>query len=129
MIEILKDYPDAILAIEGKGTITSDDYKNVLIPEANARIERHGAIRLLCHLGSQFDGLTPGAAWSDLTFGLSRWNQIGRMAVVTDVAWIKDAVRLFAPFFHHPVRTFANDELAQAQSWIKEDEEISKPHD
>lgn len=120
MLEILKDYPDNVLAVSGTGRVTADDYRDVLIPEANRRIGKHGAIRLFCYLGPKFEGLTAGAAWADLKLGVSRWHQIGRMAVVTDVAWIKDAVLLFAPIFHHPVRTFANDEFEAAHSWIIE---------
>ncbi|MEZ5855184.1 MAG: STAS/SEC14 domain-containing protein [Hyphomicrobiaceae bacterium] len=122
MIEILKDYPDDVLAVTGKGRVTAEDYREVLIPEANRRIEKYGTIRLFCHLGADFDGLTAGAAWSDLKLGISRWNQIGRMVVVTDVTWIRDAVYLFAPIFHHPVRTFANKDLEAARAWILERE-------
>jgi hypothetical protein len=31
-------------------------------------------------------------------------------------------MRMFAPFFHHPVRVFSNDDLAKAKSWIVEPE-------
>jgi nanoRNase/pAp phosphatase (c-di-AMP/oligoRNAs hydrolase) len=118
MIEILKGYPEDVLAVAGKGKVTAEDYRDILIPEANRRIATHGTICLFCHLGPDFDGLTAGAAGADLKLGISRWNQIGRMAVVTDVTWITDAVRLFAPIFHHPVRTFPNRELETARSWI-----------
>ncbi len=125
MIEILKSYPSNVLAVSGKGSITAQDYRDTLIPEARRRIDEHGTIRLLCHLGPEFDGLTAGAAWSDLKFGISRWNQIGRIAVVTDVAWVKDAILLFAPIFPHPVRTFANTDLEQAKRWIREKDDAS----
>jgi hypothetical protein len=118
MIEALKGYPDDVLAISGTGRITAQDYRDLLIPEARRRIEKHGVIRLFCYLGPQFEGLTAGAAWSDLKFGISRWNEIGRIAVVTDAKWIKVAFRLFAPIFHHAVRTFPGTELDRAAQWI-----------
>ena len=126
MIELLKeDYPDDVLAIEAVGKITAEDYRNILIPEANRRIEKHKTIRLLCILGTRFEGLTPGAAWSDLKFGVSRWNQFGRLAVVTDAVWIRDAILLFAPIYHHPVRVFPNSEVEVAKAWILETDEHS----
>lgn len=64
------------------------------------------------------EGLTAGAAWSDLKLGFSRWKQISRMAVITDAVWVRDNVRLFAPIFHHPVRTFAHADLKLAANWI-----------
>lgn len=121
MIEIASGFPERIFAVEGKGRISAEDYRDVLIPEANRRIEKFGSIRMLCHLGAGFDGLTPGAAWSDLKFGLSRWDEIERLAVVTNSAWITDAIRLFAPLYPHPMRAFADSELAEAKAWIMED--------
>jgi len=125
MIEIASGFPERILAISGEGKITAEDYRDVLIPEAGQRIKKFGSIRMLCHLGASFDGLTPGAAWSDLKFGLSRRNDIERIAVVTDVTWITDAVVLFAPFFPHPIRIFADSDLEDAKAWIMEDMPIS----
>jgi hypothetical protein len=71
MIEILPDYPDDILAISGVGRITANDYRDVLIPQAEGRIARHGSLHLLYYLGPQYEDLDPGAAWSDLAFGVS----------------------------------------------------------
>ncbi len=120
MIELLKGFSDDILAVEGVGKITAADYREVMIPEAKRRIDDNETIRLLCVLGSRFDGLTPGAAWADLKLGVSRWNAFGRMAVVTDSPWIKDALALFGPIYHHPVRTFPTAQIDAARKWIVE---------
>ena len=120
MIEILPGYPDDVLAISGAGHVTADDYRNVLIPEAEARIARHGSVRILYYLGPIYQGFDPTAAWSDLKFGLSHWSKFGRIALVTDVGWIRNAARLFAPFFHHAFRVFGAAELDEASAWIRE---------
>jgi SpoIIAA-like len=120
MFEILSDFPENVLAVRGTGRITAEDYRDTLTPEALRRIERHGSLRLFCQLGPEFEGVTAGALWADTKLGLRHWGDFGRMAVVTDVGWIADAVRLFAPFFHHPARVFANADLAQAERWIAE---------
>lgn len=119
MIEILKGFPDDVLAISGSGWITAADYRDVVVPEIDRRIEKHGRVRRLYNLGPEFEGVSPGGAWSDLTVGLSHWNQIGRIAVVTDADWIRHAVGFFAPIFHDPVRTFTNAELQAAKDWIQ----------
>lgn len=118
MIEILKGYPDDVLALSGTGHITAADYETVLVPEANARFARHGAVNVLYILGPGYESFSPGAAWSDAKFGFLHLSKFGRLAVVTDVGWIKDAVLMFAPLIRHPVRCFANAELAAARDWI-----------
>ncbi len=62
--------------------------------------------------------MAPGAIWADTKLGLRHWGDFGRMAVVTDTKWIVNAVRLFAPLFHHPVRVFPNEHLEDAKRWI-----------
>ncbi|HWA30720.1 MAG TPA: STAS/SEC14 domain-containing protein, partial [Rhizomicrobium sp.] len=61
-----------------------------------------------------------GAAWEDTKLGIAHWGDWGRLAVITDTGWITDAVRLFAPLFHHPVRAFPNAEVEAAKAWITE---------
>lgn len=125
MIEILKDFPDDVLAISGSGWITAEDYRDVVVPEIERHIEKHGKVHLLYHLGPEFEGISPGGAWSDMSVGLSHWNQFGRIAVVTDADWIRHAMNFFASIFHDPVRTFPNAELAAAKDWISARETVS----
>ncbi len=125
MIEMLPGYPDHVLAISGVGRVTANDYRDVLIPEAEARIARYGALRLLYCLGPNYEGIDPAAVWSDVAFGLSHWSKFGRIALVTDVAWIRDAAGLFAPFFHHALRVFDAADLDAASAWIRAPEEAT----
>jgi hypothetical protein len=39
-------------------------------------------------------------------------------AVVTDVAWLGDAVSLFRTLMPCPMRVFPNERLAEAKSWV-----------
>ncbi|MCB1503914.1 MAG: STAS/SEC14 domain-containing protein [Hyphomicrobiaceae bacterium] len=125
MIEILKDFPDDVLAISATGRLTAADYRDVLIPEANRHFKTGRPLRMLAHFGPTFTGMTAGAAWADTRFGIGHWKEFGRIAIVSDSTWIKDSVLLFAPFFHHAIRIFSNDELATAKEWILEKEETS----
>ena len=118
MFEVMEGFPEEVLAVRGTGRIGVDDYRDMLIPEVVRRIEQHRSLRLLLYLGPEFKGMTPGAMWADAKLGVSHWGDFGRMAVVTDVEWITNAVRLFAPLFHHPVRAFRNAQLEEAKRWI-----------
>lgn len=125
MIELMSGYPDNVLAFSGTGEVTADDYRNVLIPETEARMARHDRVDIIYYLGTEFKGMTTAAAWEDLRLGLSRWSAFGRIAIVTDTEWIKDAMRLFAPLYHHPVRVFAAKDLEAARKWILEPDKSS----
>ncbi len=36
-----------VIFVSAEGTITHDDYKDVLVPEVERQIQAHGAVRLL----------------------------------------------------------------------------------
>jgi hypothetical protein len=76
MIEILQGYPDEVLAISGAGRITGDDYRKVLVPEAEARIARHGSVRILYYLGPKYQSFSTSAVWSDVLLGLSKCSSL-----------------------------------------------------
>ena len=42
MISILPGYPDDVLAVSASGRVSARDYREVLVPQAMARLERGG---------------------------------------------------------------------------------------
>jgi hypothetical protein len=98
--------------------VTADDYRRILVPKAEARLKRHGRIRVLYVIGEGFEGFSPGAMMADAEFGFGHLRELGRTALVTNVTWIKNAARLFAPFFRVPLRVFSSAEFDAARDWL-----------
>ncbi len=119
MIEILQGYPDEVLAISGAGRITAEDYQNVFAPEVEARIACHGSVRILYYLGPKYHGFSSSAVWADVLLGLPNGSRFGRVALVTDVEWIRASAHLFMPFFHRALRIFGAADLNAASAWIR----------
>ena len=118
MITILEGYPDDVLAVAATGKVTADDYHKVLIPEAEARLRKHDKIRVIYRIGKGAEGFSAGAMLADATFGVGHLRNLGRTALVTDVAWIADAAKLFAPFFHVLFRVFPDAAFNEARDWV-----------
>jgi SpoIIAA-like len=119
MIEILPGFPGDVVAFSASGELTEDDYRKVLVPAVDEKLKGYRTVRLFFHLGPQFKGFTAGAMWQDAKLGISRWSHWGRIAIVTDVSWMTQAVRLFRPLFHD-LRIFHNAEYDAARVWICE---------
>lgn len=119
--EILGGMPADVLAIEARGKITRADYETVLIPEVTRRTRTQGKVKLLYLLGERFEGYTAGAAWDDAKLGILHLGDFARVAVVTDVDWIRMGVKMFAPMLSAPVHLFHTAELQSAKAWIAED--------
>lgn len=120
MLVILSEFPDNVLAVSASGEVTAKDYREVLVPAALARLKSHEHLNFYYCLGADFLGFSAGAFWEDARIGIAHWRGWGRIAVVTDVKWIADAVRLFTPLFHYPVRVFSNADERTACAWIVE---------
>jgi len=118
MVTLMADLPDEIVGLEGTGRITGEDYERVVVPAVEDRLRRHKKIRLLYHLGDDFEGVSARAAWEDTKVGLRHLLQFERMAVVSDDDWIRGAVRVFGFVMPCEVRVFDNAHFAEARSWI-----------
>ena len=119
--EILDDLPADVLAVRARGKITRADYEEVLIPAVKRMVQREGKVKLLYILGDGFEGLTTGAAWDDAKLGILHMGDFARIAVVTDVEWIRMGMKMFAPMLRAPVQVFHNAEIDAAKDWIAQD--------
>lgn len=120
MVEKIPGLPDNVLGFTAKGTVTANDYKSVIIPEVEALFRRHRKVRFLYHLGKDFTGFETSAMWDDTKLGLRHLTGWERMAVVSDVEWIRGAIRVFGLAIPGHVRVFHNSELSEATRWIGE---------
>ena len=118
MLEILPDSGGNLLAVMAHGEVTHQDYVEVLIPRLEKIMDQHGKARLLYAFADDFTGFTLGAMWDDGAFGLTHLSSFERVAVVTDVGWLRGAVTMFGPLMSGPVRLFPAADLAGARSWI-----------
>ncbi len=117
MMQVIEGLPPDVLGIETSGKVTHEDYRDVLIPVAEA-LMKQGPIKMLYVLGADFSAYEPAALWDDGVFGVRHWHDFRRVAVVADQGWIHAAVNLFRPIFPCEVKLFSLSELEAARQWI-----------
>lgn len=118
MIEQLNILPDNVLGFVCRGRVTRADYDTVLVPGVEAALGRHAHIRLYYETAPDFDGIDAGALWEDFKVGMGHLSRWERIAVVTDVAWIRQTVGLMAFLLPAVTRTFPVSEAAEGRAWI-----------
>jgi hypothetical protein len=118
MIELLAGFPENVVAAVASGHLTTADYEERLIPAIERALKRLPKIRMYYQLGPDFSGLDPGAAWDDFMVGMEHLTRWERIAAVTDVEWLRVAVRAFGFLMPGTVRVFAMNEAADARAWI-----------
>jgi hypothetical protein len=116
--EILDDLPRDVLALKVRGIITSQDYRKTLIPLVEKKLEGHDHLKLLIIFDDAFESYSGAAIWDDMRFGFSHLGDFSRIAIVTDLGWIRHSAKLFGPLIRGKVHIFDVKDLVEARSWI-----------
>jgi hypothetical protein len=120
MIDKIPNLPDNVLGFTAKGTVTAKDYDAIIIPAVEAVFAKGTKARFLYNLGEEFVGFEVAAMWDDTKLGFKHLSGWERLAVVTNVEWIRAAIQLFRLAMPGHVRVFHNNELAEAIRWVSE---------
>lgn len=110
--------PANVVAVRASGQVTGDDYKNVLVPAIEEKLNQYDRIRLLYHLGPELRKFTTTAFWDDAKVGFYHLKDFERIAVVTDIPWIQTMTKGMGLMMPGRLRTFVNEEFDQAKEWL-----------
>jgi hypothetical protein len=122
MIEAIADMPPGTVGLRVWGEVTAADYNDVLIPAVRKAAEDNDEIRLVFQAGPDFERFSAGMMAADVTkglgFGVSHWSAWKRMAVVTDVEWLRHGMQMLGWMTPGEARLFSLDELTEAKDWV-----------
>jgi SpoIIAA-like len=120
MITPYDDVADKVAAFRASGEVTAADYESVLVPAIEERLRRHQKVNLLYHLGPDFKSFTAGAMWDDAKVGFGHLAAWDRIALVSDVTWVRHMVQVMGFVIPATVRVFRDDQLPEAKRWVSE---------
>ena len=117
MIRTLDQLPSGVLGFEAVGKLSATDYTDILAPALAEATENHGKLRIVMVVDDQFGGLEAGALWQDLKMGIKDWTAWERIALVTDHAWMRDGLKMFAWAMPGDARDFDLSQREEAIAW------------
>ena len=120
MLTIIEGLPDHVIGIEVTEKLRAEDYLEQLIPLVNGKLEKYDKLDLLCHIKGSWQGMEAGAAWQDMRLGLGKLGHWARMAIVSDITWMENAIHLFRVFSPGELRHFKSDDYSKAVDWVSE---------
>lgn len=127
MIEQITALPAGTLGFRAHGQVTAEDYERVLVPDVEAAFALNRKLRLLYVTADDFTGFDPGAMWNDVKLGARHFSGWERVALVTDVPWLRAAATAMGFMVPADFRLFAAAELAEATRWISESRAQAEP--
>ena len=115
MIKELSDIPAGVIGFEASGRLRAEDYRDVVLP-ALERAAAAGEVRFVIVM-RDFEGMSGGAVWQDLKVGIEHLRAWKRIALVTDIAWMRDLASLFGWMTPGETKTFPLAQRAEAIEW------------
>ena len=115
MIEELSGVPAGVIGFEASGRIRAEDYRDVVLP-ALEHAAATGEVRFVIVM-RDFQGMSGGAVWQDLKVGIEHLRAWKRIALVTDIAWMRDLTSLFGWMTPGEVKTFPLARRDEAIQW------------
>jgi hypothetical protein len=115
MIKDLADLPPGVVGFEISGTVHADDYRDVVLP-ALQRAYASDEFRFVIVI-PEFGGITGGALWQDLKVGIEHLHAWKRIALVTDIDWVRHATTLFGWMTPGEVKIFPLAQRDKAIDW------------
>jgi hypothetical protein len=114
MIELIEGLPKNVVGISVTGRVTERECREILTPAVAKSLRWRDTIRLYYELGSRF----PGSGWDDLELGFEHAARCERIAIVTDIAWVRLTVKAIRFLIPGEIRVFATLETEEARAWI-----------
>ena len=115
MIKELSDLPPGVVGFEAAGTLSAEDYRDVVLP-ALQRAYASDEFRFVIVM-RDFHGMTGGALWQDLKVGFEHLHAWKRIALVTDIDWVRHATTLFGWMTPGEVEVFPLAQRDEAIAW------------
>jgi hypothetical protein len=118
MLKLIPNLPHPVLGIKAEDKVTSRDYTSVFIPAVKEKLTKNAKIRLLFHLGDDFENYELAAMWEDAKMGLQHYSAWEKAAIITNVGWVRNMSRFFGYMIPGKVKVFSNNELEEAKKWV-----------
>src|SRR5439155_17789895 len=114
MLELIDGLPGNVVGIAVSGRLTMQDCQDVLVPAIEKSLKRHEKIRLYYELNSRL----PRAARDELDLGLEHASRWERVAIVTDVGWVRLTVKALRFLIPGEIRVFPTVQASEGRAWI-----------
>lgn len=119
MIKVIEGLKAGVIGAEAHASVTADDYESTLIPLIESAIKEHGKIRFLYVIDPDFTDISCGALWDDTKVGMQHCGDFERIAMVSDSAMLRGAMKFFGHMMPGDVKTFEHSQLDEAKAWVQ----------
>lgn len=120
MITKINNVPETLVAFRASGEITSDDFKNMVMPEVSKFTEKYQYLNYMLVVDTGLSNFSAGAWLNDMVLGLQELKNWHRAAIVIDNDAVDAATKVFNTVTIGEFKVFKHQELNEAITWASE---------
>ena len=117
MITILPHPIEDVAAAKASGLLTTQDYKDYLLPALENKLMRWPTIAWYFEM-NDVRGWKPEALWIDLKYGATHARAFRKIAIVGNSTWEKWMANVMKPFTSAEVKFFPLEQKEKAWNWV-----------
>lgn len=125
VIAQIEGLPAGTVGFRAHGQVTAADYENIIVPDVEAAFALNRKLRMLYVTAEDFTGFDPGAMWDDAKLGMRHFSSWERIALVTDVSWLRTAASAFSFAVPAQFELFGSEQVEDAKAWLLADPELT----
>jgi SpoIIAA-like len=118
MMERIPGLPDNVLGFRASGSVSADDYANVVVPAVETASKANEKLRLLYVIPNDCTGFSVNSMWDDTKVVMGHVKQWEKIALVSDQEWLRDSVKLLGRLMPGELKGFPMQEEASAGVWV-----------
>lgn len=108
-----------IIGVKAVGEITRKDYIKEIYPLLEQGRRKGHKTAFYIEFGKSFKSYSLDGLWEDARFGLKYLKRISKLAVVTDLGFVRSAALFVGSLIPCPVKVFNTGQAESAKAWLE----------
>lgn len=119
MIELKSGIPDHVVAARITGDISGQEFDTLFKPAVDAVLAKYARANIILELPEGVPGRKAGKdLWSSGKLSMADLRQFDKLALVSDLDWVRKVTGMFGLFAPCTMKRFAADAFDDALQWV-----------
>jgi hypothetical protein len=119
MISLMNQPKSNTVAFKITGTVTKDDYENVVFPEVKKIADKYDDINMALIIDTELKNFTLGAWMFDAYLGLKHLTKWNRVALIADSEFVEKSTKVLDMAAPGEFKSFSPLEQPAALNWVE----------
>ncbi|MGN7785839.1 STAS/SEC14 domain-containing protein [Niabella sp. 22666] len=118
MISIIDDVPGHVIAFRATGTVSADDFKDILLPAVEKHLEVFSDLNYMLVIDTDLSNFTIGSWIQNVSLGLQQLKNWRKAAIICDVKFVKVVTDTIFKVMPGEFKVYEHERYDEALVWV-----------